>query len=121
MELEYKSWPVAILTAIDQLGNAIARGYPDATISARVGHFSENANHGKAYWQALEKIIDFAFYPVDGPGHCKQATLADIHKRYRHGSDIGRAILGVFIIIICPVIAVVLRILVFFYSPWRFE
>ena len=121
MQQEYRSWPVAILIAIDQLGNAIARGNPDTSISARVGYFSEHANHGRAYWRALEKIIDFAFNPVDGRGHCKQAWLADIHKRYRHGSDIGRAILGVFIIIICPIIAVVLRILLIFIWPWRYK
>ncbi len=121
MEQEYKSWPVAILIAIDQFGNAIARGYPDATISARVGYFSEYANHARTYWQALEKIIDIAFKPVDGEGHCKQAMLADVNKRYRHGSDIGRAILGVFIIIICPIIAIVLRIFVLFYRPWRYQ
>ena len=121
MEQEYKSWPVAILIAIDQFGNAIARGYPDATISTRVGYFSEYANHARTYWRALEKIIDIAFKPVDGPGHCKQAMLADVNKRYRHGSDIGRAILGVFIIIICPIIAIVLRIFVLFYRPWRYQ
>jgi len=35
MQHEYPSWPLAVLIAIDQLGNAITGGYPDSTISAR--------------------------------------------------------------------------------------
>ena len=57
MAHEYKSWPVAVLVAIDQLGNAIAGGNPDSTISARVGFFSEMAKRGKSYWKGLESII----------------------------------------------------------------
>ncbi len=120
MAHEYKSWPVAVLVAIDQLGNAIAGGNPDSTISARVGYFSEMASRGKAYWKSLEAIIDFAFYPIDGPRHCYQAWQAEDEHFWR-GSDFMRFILSVIIIIACPVIAILLYILVLFIRPWRYE
>ncbi len=121
MAHEYKSWPVAILVAIDQLGNAIARGNPDATISARVGYFSAKAIRGKVYWKVLEDIIDFAFFPIDGPRHCYQAWQSDKDEYFKLGSDLARIILSVFIVIACLIIAVVLRVLVLFIRPWRFK
>ena len=105
--------------AIDQLGNAIAGGHPDATISARVGFFSANARRGRPYWRGLEKIIDFAFYPVGGPAHCYNAWQADIDERFRIGSDIARLILSLIIVLVCPVIAIVLRIAVPIIPSWR--
>ena len=74
MQHEYRSRPLAILIAIDQLGNAIAGGNPDSTISARVGYFSDKTLREKtlgrhAYWKGLERIIDFAFFPIDGEKH----------------------------------------------------
>ena len=77
MAQDYKSWPQSVLVAIDQLGNAVAQGHPDTTISARVGYFSVNAKRGIYYWKALEQIINFAFYPVDGPNHCYNAWQSD--------------------------------------------
>jgi len=62
------SWIRGVLVAIDQLGNAIAGGNPDATISARTGYFA-NENPNKTfiyYWRLMEAIINFAFYPVQG-------------------------------------------------------
>ena len=120
MAHEYKSWPVAILVAIDQLGNAIAGGNPDSTISARVGYFSEEAKRGKSYWKSLEAIIDFAFYPIDGPKHCYQAWQSEDEHFWR-GNDFMRFILSVIIIIVCPVIAIVLYVLVLFIPPWRYK
>jgi hypothetical protein len=108
MAQEYKSWPVAVLVAIDQLGNAIAGGNPDA-------------KRAKGYWKGLEKIIDFSFYPVDGPRHCYQAWQADKDELFKRGSDFTRVLLSVFIIIACPVIAIVLNVLVLFIRPWRYR
>ncbi len=121
MAHEYKSWPVAVLVAIDQLGNAIAGGNPDATISARVGFFSEMAKRGKSYWKSLESIIDFAFFPIDGPKHCYQAWQADKDEQFKLGSDFMRVILSVIIVVVCPVIAIVLHVLVLFIRPWKFK
>ena len=121
MAHEYRSWPVAVLVAIDQLGNAIAGGNPDSTISARVGFFSVHAKRGKGYWIVLQSIINFAFYPIDGPGHCYQAWQSDKDEHFKRGSDFTRVILSVFIIIACPVIAIVLHVLVLFVRPWKFR
>ena len=120
MAHEYKSWPVAVLVAIDQLGNAIARGNPDATISARVGYFSAKAIRGKGYWKTLEDIIDFAFFPIDGPRHCYQAWQSEDEHFWR-GSNLGRFILSLIILIVCPVIAYVLHLIVLIIPPWRYK
>ena len=121
MSHEYRSWPVAVLVAIDQLGNTIAGGNPDSTISARVGFFSVHALRGKGYWKGLESIIDFAFFPIDGPRHCYQAWQSDIDELFKRGSDFARVLLSVFIVVACVVIAIVLRVLVLFIKPWKFK
>ena len=121
MQEDYRSWPVAVLVAIDQLGNAIAGGNPDSTISARVGFFSANARHGKAYWRLLEAIIDFAFRPIDGPRHCYQAWQADRDERFQRGSDLTRIVLSAIIFIACPLIAIVLYVLVLLIPSWRYR
>jgi len=63
-----------ILISIDQLGNAIAGGNPDCTISGRTGYY---AHHSKGliliYWLTLQAVIDFTFYPFDGYSHCYKA------------------------------------------------
>jgi len=116
----YRNWPHAVLIAIDQLGNAIAGGHPVTTISARVGYFSENTQRAKLYWQWLESLIYLAFYPVDGPNHCRKAWKSDTHQFYRIGSDGTRIILSLLILVINPFIAVFLRIAVLIYPKWRF-
>ena len=113
MHYEYQGWTLAVLIAIDQLGNAIGGGNPDSTISARVGHFSEKTKREGpltkyAYWRTLERIIDFAFYPIDGKDHCKNAASADEHGRYERGNDITQFILSIIIFVACPLIALVL-------------
>ena len=119
MQHEYRSRPLAILIAVDQLGNAIAGGNPDSTISARVGFFSAKALRGRAYWKGLERIIDFAFFPIDGEKHCYNAWKAD-DERYLRGSDFARVLLSMIIFLTCPVIAIVLRVLVLFFRSWRY-
>ena len=113
MHYEYQGWTLAVLIAIDQLGNAIGGGNPDSTISARVGHFSgktkrEGPRTKYVYWRTLERIIDFAFYPIDGKNHCKKAAAADEHGRYERGNDIAQFILSIIIFVACPIIALVL-------------
>ncbi len=120
MQHEYRSRPLAILIAIDQLGNTIAGGNPDSTISARVGFFSANALRGRSYWRGLERIIDFAFFPIDGENHCYNTWQGD-DERYLRGSDFARVLLSLIIFIICPVIAIVLRVLVLFFRSWRYQ
>ncbi len=69
-----------LFIAIDQFGNALAGGNPDNTISARVGYYSHHyyePNEVPWYWLLFERIIDTAFYPVDGPAHCHEAYHND--------------------------------------------
>lgn len=117
----YKNWPHAVLIAVDQLGNALAGGHPVTTISARVGYFSLNAKMGRFYWQALEALINFAFYPIDGPDHCYKAWQNDTNKLYRIGSDIARVILSLLIFIVNPFIALFLRIAVIVNPSWKYS
>jgi len=41
------NWATGVLIGIDQLGNAIAGGNPDSTISARVGNFANKKTCSK--------------------------------------------------------------------------
>lgn len=68
-----------LFISIDQLGNALAGGNPDNTISARVGYYNHHYYQNKVpwYWSLFERIIDTAFYPVDGPAHCHEAYHND--------------------------------------------
>ena len=121
MAHQYKNYPVAVMVAIDQLGNALTGGNPDSTVSARVGYFSVNAIKRQALWKSLEAIIDYAFYPVDGRRHCYQAWQADKDEHFKRGSDFARVLLSIIIVVACLVIAIVLRVLVLFIRPWKFE
>jgi hypothetical protein len=104
-----------VLVAIDQLGNAIADGNPDNTISARVGYFASNAHKSeiKVYWKTLEKIIDFGFKPIQGPGHCYSAWLAEADEIDSPGSYPIRIILGLFVAAGCLMISAFIRLAVF--------
>ena len=109
--LAYRGWLYSVLIAIDQLGNALAGGYADSTISARVGY---NVRHAaperQNYWRLLEGIINYTFLPLDGPDHCYQAYLAGNQTYYRDGSDLMRVILSSLIISNAIPIAIVTRV-----------
>lgn len=53
-----------LLLSIDQLGNALTGGYPDETISSRVG---KAASKGGRAARIAEKVIDTLL----GSGHCR--------------------------------------------------
>lgn len=60
-----------VLVSLDQLGNTIAGGDPDETISSRAGK-----NNGKARWATwLCKLLNFL-----DPGHCDKAIEPDEGK-----------------------------------------
>jgi hypothetical protein len=101
-----------VLVAIDQLGNALGGGNPDNTVSARVGFFAKRAQLGRFCWQCLEKIIDFAFYPLDGPKHCQKAVLKDPDEDYLAGKTLPYIILGLLILLTTPIIGVILHLIV---------
>lgn len=116
------SWINGVLIGIDQLGNAIAGGNPDATISARTGYFANEVETTfTLYWQTMELIINFAFYPIDGPDHCYQAYLEDKDERNKAGSDYMRALLGLIIIVFCIPISVITRIYVLVFAKAKFS
>ena len=115
------SWPLKILIAIDQLGNAIADGNPDVTISARVGEFARRVDKNQLFWRTLESIINLAFLPVDGPDHCYNAFKNEPGEKETEGNDIARAILCSFVLIFCPIIYIVLRVAVVFIPEWRYQ
>lgn len=92
------NWIQGVLIAIDQLGNAVAGGNPDVTVSARTGYFANRSDSPfKSYWKIMECIINFAFYPIEGPDHCYKSYLSDNENRHEQGNDFMRALLGVFI------------------------
>jgi len=77
------SWLYNVLVSLDQLGNTIAGGNPDSSISARVGYFAnKGASKTKTpkYWKFLENIINFTFWPVDGENHCIDAYERDCEE-----------------------------------------
>ena len=104
-----RGWLWNVLVAIDQLGNTIAGGKPDITISARVGYFSNHSGNAKFmfYWKNLEWVINFTFYPLDGSDHCLKALEEDNENGHVHGNDLMRAILGIIIIVACFFIAII--------------
>ena len=101
-------WLWNVLVAIDQLGNSIAGGNPDITISARVGYFANKSPNRQFiyYWKFLELVIDFTFYPLDGPKHCLQALESDNEDGHVNGNDLMRAILGIIAVTACVIICV---------------
>lgn len=109
---ERDSYILRVLVSIDQLGNTIAGGNPDVTISARTGYFANiKKTRLRLWWRCMETIIDFAFRPIDGPDHCLRAYRADEQEgNHREGNDIARAVLGIFIILASFPISIITRV-----------
>jgi len=106
---------VNLFVSIDQLGNVLAGGNPDNTISSRVGYYTEkyyDSNKVPFKWRTLRNIINFTFYPVDGKNHCKEAYFNDAGEEFDKGtSDIAVAFLAILIIISCIFISILLYLL----------
>ena len=73
--MNYSSYIGRVLQSFSQLGNALVGGDPDISISARTGYESHHTDHW--WWDFAENLIDFAFYPIDGPDHCYDAWQKD--------------------------------------------
>ncbi len=113
---------ITILITIDRIGNAIAGGNPNAVISARVGYFSSKKKTPfRRYWQFLEIVINFSFYPIDGPNHCFRAFQNDKNNNFIHGSDFAKATLGIIIIFASLFIAVSLRVATVVIPSWHYK
>lgn len=110
------SWFMNILISIDQLGNAIAGGNPDSTISARIGYFVSCCfGFVKRYWKFMETIVNFTFLPVDGIEHCKEAYLSDQDEEFNEGNMLSKIVLAIITIPICGVLIIIIRLIVFIY------
>ena len=80
-DINKRPYFLELIVALDQLGNAIAGGFADQTVSGRIGWHANYGNH-IVYWRLPEMLVDWAFYPVDGLGHCissieRQTGVAD--------------------------------------------
>jgi hypothetical protein len=77
-QAEVKKMPywLNVFIAIDQLGNAIAGGNPDNTISGRVGFFASDLHISniKGYWKALDRML--FHWPRLKVGHLDQSFVA---------------------------------------------
>ena len=108
MELKNRSYIFRVFVGVDQLGNAVAGGNPDNTISGRTGYFANHAHSSvRWYYKLLEKIINFTFYPMDGHGHCDQAYHNDELEEYYALKGIMFFIMSLIVIgsciILCPI------------------
>ena len=96
-----------ILIAIDQLGNSIANGNPDCTISGRTGYYANHAIQQTAwYWEMLQSIINFTFYPLDGPDHCHYAY----HKEENEDYQPAKGIVIMFILSLITIVSCIILI-----------
>lgn len=105
---------IDLYLGIDRLLNALAGGAWQATISGRIGYFSNKKNN--AFWNSLRWIVDATFYLYEGPGHCKNAVLFDKYTghlprdAYRRSSDLALFGLLLFTVVGCvlsfPIVAI---------------
>jgi hypothetical protein len=104
-----------LFVSIDQLGNAIAGGNPDNTISSRIGYYNyhiDYLNNVTWYWNLFRSIVDFTFRPVDGDQHCHEAYHNDAGESFdQDTNNWGVAFLFIFIFLSCVVIAIILYFL----------
>jgi hypothetical protein len=101
-----------VLTAIDQLGNTVAGGNPDVTVSGRIGYQRITTN--KWYWIHLEHIIDYTFKPIDGEFHCNKTYLSDNDVDLTNGSTISLFVLAIFAVSTCIILIPIIKILALF-------
>lgn len=103
-KLRYANYFKNVAYYLDILGNALAGGNPEVTVSARVGYNAFNRFDSK-YWKTCESLIDWAFRPVDGYNHCYKAYIWTVKRvpeiNIHEGYDIVLAIALPFIILVC--------------------
>lgn len=91
-----------LANALSQLGNALAGGDPDVSISARIGQM----NDANLFWYVCRVIVDFTFYPIDGWGHCRGAFKSDMLEDYTIGQDwrIGIVVMTCLMVLVCVIL-----------------
>lgn len=117
------SWFLNILIAFDQLGNTLAKGNPDNTISARIGYFMHSANENPTkFWKLLENVVNFTFKPIDGIEHCFVAYCHDKNEVYQEVDLFSKIVLFIFVVIFCvPWLMLIIRIIVFLFPQVKCE
>jgi hypothetical protein len=96
-----------ILIAIDQVGNALAGGNPDNTISGKTGYMALNAkSYARWFWLMLEALIDTTFMPFDGWGHCFDAWQKEKDEEFYWISKRAAVVFGLITIICCGILIV---------------
>lgn len=84
-----------VLLSFDCMGNALAGGNHENTISSRTGHFARKAKYyARWYWLMLEFVIDVTFFPFDGWGHCQQANERENDEIFTHKRKGGLVFFG---------------------------
>lgn len=80
-------------------------GAADVSISGKTGY--KVLVKESVYWGILESVIDFAFYPIDGVNHCKNAYLVDKKEKYSVGEGLWQDVVcTLFVLVFCPAISV---------------
>lgn len=73
-----------ILIAIDQLFNALAGGYADETLSARV----YRRRRASWWWDFLYRLINAVFFwQAD---HCLESYMSELNRRHLPRSYMGK-------------------------------
>ena len=104
-----KQYIYNLLMAVDQVGNALAGGDPDVTVSGRIGYNSFTTK--KRYWKIMEWIVDTTFAPVDSPMHCYTTYLNDNDVDHSKGPLPALITLTLIAIPTCIILFIPLRIL----------
>jgi hypothetical protein len=108
------SWIMQVLLVLDQFGNVIAGGNSDITISGRAGyHVHVPEGEGGTFWKKMEGIINYTFYPLDGPHHCLLAYCSDKDEEYRAANLFFRIVLGIMVFVFCILLFFPIRLITF--------
>lgn len=117
-DLRYQNYFVNLGYYIDVLGNALLAGNPKITVSARTGLNAANAKRGRmgkvaaGYWASCEKLINWAFKPIDGPTHCYDAYVwtkgyfpdENVHQGPAIAFGVGLPIIALVCLLLRPLI-----------------
>lgn len=91
-----------VAVAIDCLGNAIAGGNRQSTISGRIWYNYSNPNPDTIhFWLGMKKVVDSAFLLVDGPDHCMRAYAWEADEFHYDAKPMDQFLLKLFSYPIC--------------------
>ena len=103
-----KQYLFNLLAALSQFGNALSGGNRDVSISARTGYMAlKSPIRYRWFWLSLEKIINWAFAPIDGRAHCYWAFQEEFDESIRQGPIASMLLIALFAVCLTPLIALV--------------